>query len=177
MAGGLVFMLGAVSVTGRGLAALAVQSAVVTAGRKSAPVPSASAGDPWNARWSISEATREAKRVLVRRNETAASLVGDPRFPERVTIAVPLPRGADYTPADALHEVEALLVGSLERDRRAIGALVLTTDERREFVFYTADAAWADRIVADLRQKAAPYELRSRTDRDPRWELYTSFGP
>ena len=141
------------------------------------PAASASASDPWAGRWSISETTRDGEAVLVRRNATAASLAGDPRFPERVTIVVPLPRGADYTPADDLNAIETKLVDALERDRKSIGVLVLTTDARREFVFYTADAAWATRVVTDLRPKAAPYEIQSQAERDEPWRLYASFAP
>ncbi len=119
----------------------AVVLALITLGQQSPPpAASASPGDPWDGRWSVSETTREGQRVLVRRNVTAASLAGGARFPERVSIVVPLPRGADYAAAADLNGIETLLVDALERDRKAIEVLVLTTDARREFVFYTSDA-------------------------------------
>jgi len=141
------------------------------------PAAPTSPGDPWDGRWSISETTREGQRVLVRRNATAASLAGDPRFPERVRIVVPLPRGADYTAADDVNRIETLLIDALERDRRALEVLVLTTDAKREFVFYTADATRAVRVVAELNQKAAPYELKGEAERDEQWQLFASFTP
>jgi hypothetical protein len=152
--------------------------ALVTVAQQATP-PAASAppssGDPWAGRWSISETTRDGQSILVRRNATAAALVADPRFPERVTVAVPLPRGADYTPAADLNAIEEHLVDALERDRRAIGVLVLTTDARREFVFYTSDAASAIRAIDDLGTTAAPYELVRHAERDPQWTMYGAF--
>ena len=152
--------------------------ALVTLGQQAPPaaVPP-SPGDPWEGRWSVSETTREGQRMFVRRNATAASLAGDPRFPERVRVVVPLPRGADYTAASDLNGIEQNLVDALEREKKAIGVLVLTTDARREFVFYTTDADWAARVVADLRPRAAPYELQSEAERDEQWRLYASFTP
>jgi hypothetical protein len=162
-----------------GSIALGVVLALIVAARQQAPPPAVSAmpGDPWDGRWSISETTREGQRTLVRRNATASSLAGDSRFPDRVRIVVPLPKGADYTAAADVNRVEALLVDALERDRKAIEVLVLTTDARREFVFYTADVTWAAGVVADLRPKAAPYELHCELERDEPWQLYASFAP
>jgi hypothetical protein len=161
--------------------ALAVPGSAQTPGApadvRAQPPSPAPPDDPWAGRWSVREVTRDGQRVLVRRNATAASLAGDPRFPERIRVAVPLPRGADYTPADDLHNVETLLVEALERNRTTIGVLVLTTDTVREFVFYTADAPSATRVIADLLPKAAPYELKAEAATDRRWELYAAFRP
>jgi hypothetical protein len=141
---------------------------------QAAPEPSL---DPWSGRWSVSEVTRDGERILVRRNATAAVFAGGRRFRERVSITVPLPRGADYTPATDINRVETLLVDALERDRTAICVLVLTTDAAREFVFYAADAARAAGVVPGVREQAAPYDLLVQTAPDPSWERYASFAP
>jgi hypothetical protein len=133
--------------------------------------------DPWSGRWSVQEVERDGQRILVRRNTTAAAFAGGPRFRERVSIVVALPKGADYTPAADVNRVETLLVEALERDRRAIAVLVLTTDAVREFVFYTADASWAAGVIGGLRPQAAPYALQVQTATDPAWERYASFAP
>jgi hypothetical protein len=133
--------------------------------------------DPWSGRWSVRGVERDGHRILVRCNTTAAAFAGGPRFRERVSISVALPKGADYTPAADVNRVETLLVEALERDRRAIEVLVLTTDAAREFVFYTADASWAAGVVSGLGPQAAPYELRVQTATDPAWERYASFAP
>ena len=133
--------------------------------------------DPWSGRWSISDTTRDGRRILVRRNMTAAAFAGGPRFRERVSITVPLPRGADYTPAADINRVETLLVEALESERKALGVLVLTTDAAREFVFYTANAAWAAGVVRGVQERATPYELQVQTAADPAWERYASFTP
>jgi hypothetical protein len=142
-----------------------------------APAPAAPAGDPWEGRWSITESTPNGQRMIVRRNTTAAALIGDRSFAVRVRVVVPLPRGADATAATDLHGVEDLLVDALERDRKAIGVLVITTDATREFVFYTADAGWAERTISDLRARAKPYELQTYAEPDPTWAIYASFSP
>ena len=133
--------------------------------------------DPWSGRWSITEVTRDGQRILVRRNATAAAFAGGPRFRERLSVTVPLPRGADHTPAAEINRVETLLVEALERDRKALSVLVLTTDTAREFVFYSGDAASVSEVVSRVREQAAPYELHVQIAADPAWERYLAFAP
>jgi hypothetical protein len=134
----------------------------------------------WDGQWSIGEIERDGRRTIVRKNQGAASLVGDARFPVRVGVAVPFHRpDAGGMPAPdefpRLSAIEDDLIDHFQADRRAVAVLSITTGGMREFVFYAADAKWAEGILHDARSRVPDYELQSYVVPDPKWDVYRQF--
>jgi len=130
--------------------------------------------------WSIGEVESDGRRMIVRKNQGAARLVGDARFPIRVGVAVPFhhPDGSGMPAPDEFTRLAAIeddLVELFQAGRQAVAALSITTAGMREFVFYAADASWAEGVLQDARSRVSDYELQSYVSPDPTWDVYSQF--
>ncbi len=135
----------------------------------------------WDGKWSISEGEYEGRRMVVRRNESAAGLAAG-QFPVRVGVAVPFQRpdvNGMPTPQEfsRLGAIENELVERLQASKRAVAVLTVTTRGMREFVFYACDAASAMAVIDEYRSTVSDYELQSYAAADPEWTVYRELRP
>jgi len=133
----------------------------------------------WNGSWVVGQRAHEGRRMIVRRNTSAADGAGDPRFHVRIGVAVPFlsPDAQGMPGVDehvALGELEDALFDEFQSARRAIGVLTITTGGMREFVFYAEETTWLEASLERVRS-GRRYVLQSYTARDPSWKLYGQF--
>jgi hypothetical protein len=119
--------------------------------------------------------------MFVRVNTGAAPLIGDPRFPQRLGVAVPLlAPNADGFPrpqeAYELGEIEDQLVTALTSGGDAVFVLAITTGGAAEFVFYLSDATSGVASVERLGRASSGHELQHLAEADPEWELFQQFA-
>lgn len=133
------------------------------------------------AEWLVSQGQMNGKPIFVRRNQSAASLVGHPSYRFRVGVAVSLlkPR-ADGLPANAemevLNLIEDKLCSALESSEHSLHVLAITTQSMREFVFYTRSPDAAAQAIESVRASVQTHELQSYVEEDPQWEVYAQFA-
>jgi hypothetical protein len=136
---------------------------------------------PDESQWSVAHGELEGRPIFVRRNATAASLVGHPEYRFRVGVAVPLrePKPDGLATNDEMEELNAIedaLCRCLEREQASLHVLAITTAGMREFVFYTRSPALVGPNLASLRSQFATHELQSYVEEDPKWSVYAQFA-
>jgi hypothetical protein len=145
--------------------------------RRNQNEPAASA---WDGQWSIGKVEHQGRPMIVRKNQAASGLLADKGFPVRVGVAIPflhpdpngMPSPEEFT---RLAAIEDDLVDQFQATRQAVAVLSITTAGMREFVFYAADASWAQGILQDARLRISDYELQTCIETDPEWAAYRQF--
>jgi len=83
------------------------------------------------------------------------------------------PEGAEL---EELNALEDIICTRLEARELALLVLTITTNNMREFVFYTRDGKEAKVIIDAIRSEGSSHELQSYVADDPKWSLYGEFA-
>lgn len=143
--------------------------------------PQRAEGVDINSKWSVAQGKFNGSALFLRINRGVASLMADPRYKDRVGVAVPLVHpSAEGLPGEAelkeLSEIETALGEELESDSSSLPVLVITTNGMREFVYYTADPATFEPAVQRVRRSIKHHQLESYMQPDPDWSVYREFS-
>lgn len=77
-----------------------------------------------------------------------------------------------------MSEYKLTIMGSLIASRATgIHALVLTTGEMKEFVFYVSPGADIKSMHETLMQMVSTHEVQCMALNEPKWETYQQFSP
>lgn len=130
----------------------------------------------WREKWEEARGVHEGHAIHLRRNASALRLKGDPRFATRFTVTVPLLKpDASGMPSSAdgpsLQHINDVLLVRLQSSRATIATLIVTTNGRRDFIFHTSDAAWAEKVVAQVRTEMPARQFQATTTPDPNWNV------
>lgn len=131
--------------------------------------------------WGVSKGEYDGKIVSVRyRNLEDA--IGHTQYPYQIGVAVGfqvetesgLPEQKD---SDDLLKVEDSLIELLEKENQCVFIGALTTDNMREFIFYTGEwkPEFFDKEIASLQEKLSPYELNFMMKEDRGWSTFKTF--
>jgi Family of unknown function (DUF695) len=135
---------------------------------------------PETAGWSVVQAERAGKPLILRRNEEAPG-TGRGRFPFRFGIAVRCRKARrDGLPGEADLRVLAEIEDAVERalpEGEGILAFVVTTGGMREFVGYVKEKASVESIWQQAHAAGNGYEVQGYAKADPRWEGWEEFNP
>jgi hypothetical protein len=131
--------------------------------------------------WALGQGERDGKPMFLRANTGAARLAGDPRYGQRISVAVPIrsPKGDGFPQPDEAFEIDAIedrLVDALAAAGPSIFVLVITTGGTRQFVFYTADAAASAAALEELSRTIEGHELQHVVEPDPEWDVFEQFA-
>jgi Family of unknown function (DUF695) len=128
--------------------------------------------------WTVEETTHDGRRLIVRANEGARTLSGDPRLGIKVGLAVPFhdpDRSGMLSTQEAkqLNATEDQIVASLNGHAHLV--LVLTTNGMREFVAYTGDGGWLPAFDRELQETITTHAVQIDARADPDWTAYRAF--
>lgn len=129
--------------------------------------------------WSVLQGVNQGYPMIVRRNDSAPSLVRPDLWPIRIGVAIPLrapqangfPSAAENEELAPLEDRVAMAAGY-----RAILVLVITTSGMRELVLYAQTGDWIASFHAELMATIRTHEVQCIAEADPTWEVYRSFS-
>lgn len=131
--------------------------------------------------WSVSKGEHDGKIVSVR-FRSLKDAIGHTQYPYQIGVAVGfqvetengLPEQKD---SDELLKIEDNIVELLEKQNQCVFALALTTNNMREFVFYTGEwkPEFFDKEIALLQEKLSPYKLNFMMQEDREWNTFKTF--
>lgn len=128
--------------------------------------------------WTLSQDVNPASpRYLLRLNQTAKELQSHPDLPYQITLTVPIlapqPDGLP-TPEehDTLGAIEETAIRLFEKDGGSLSVAVVTTEGRKEFIFYTANRERTEAQVERLREAHPSHQIQFKVERDPGWRTY-----
>ena len=132
--------------------------------------------------WGVSNGEYNGKVVLVRYRELKDA-IGHPDYPYQIGVAVGfqiqtedgLPEQKD---SDELLKIEDKLIELLETENHCVFTLALTTDNMREFIFYTGEwkPEFFDKAITSLSEQLLPYHLNFMMKEDREWNTFKTFG-
>ena len=131
--------------------------------------------------WTLAQNVNpDSARFILRLNQTAKDLRGHPAFPFQfyltIPIAAPKPDGLP-TPEehDALALIETAATTLLESANESILVAVVTTDAKKDMIFYSSNSNAAEAKVARLRQEHPSHEFQLEIQRDPNWKVFNDL--
>lgn len=130
--------------------------------------------------WNVSRGEYDGKIISVRFRDLKDA-IGHTQYPYQIGVAVGfqvetengLPEQKD---SEELLKVEDILVELLEKNQ-CVFALSLTTNNMREFVFYTGEwkPEFFDKEISSLQEKLSPYKLNFMMQEDREWNTFKTF--
>jgi hypothetical protein len=131
--------------------------------------------------WCLFEGKHHNRPVLVRLNNGARELIGNPSYPSRFEISIPikavekdgLPTSEENT---VLSTVEELFVKELQGGKESVFVAAVTTNNHRQLVFYCQNAKQAEKRAKKLLQHIGGYTAQFQTHDDHDWEFYRMFN-
>jgi hypothetical protein len=136
---------------------------------------------PVKSKWSILKGEYEGHLIIVRRNDTAKQLSGNPDYKFRIGVSVALCNPdesgcPEIGEMKTLDQLEDALGAQMETDCMALEVMAITTNRMREFVFYSRSALGIEARLNAVRSQFPAYNLQSSIEEDPHWNLYHEFG-
>ncbi len=131
--------------------------------------------------WSISNAQRAGRPLLIRRNDGLAAMANRAPYATRLTVSVTfhhpddqgMPSGEE---SFALGSLEDSLTNQLTARAGSVFAAVVTGEGRRDYVFYTKAPAEADSLAKQIVQGQPGIAASVRSESDPSWSGYQGIG-
>ena len=138
-------------------------------------------GYPTESKWSVLNGEHGGKPLVVRRNESAKQLLGNPEYNHRVGIAVPLhaPDERGLPGAEEMSQlsgIEDLLCDRLEANQDSLQVLAITTGGMREFIFYTRAAHSLQPVLERIQQEVSSHTVQCYIEPDAKWSVYEEFA-
>lgn len=132
--------------------------------------------------WAVGTGDYEGQPIVVRLNNAARKMIGNPEYPDQVGVAIPANApGEDGMPVEpetsVLGDIEDKLVQRLGVGGQALLTAVISGRGMREFVFYSSDAAATRKKVMQVNTMTDSHELQVNVEHDPKWRIYKSFMP
>lgn len=135
---------------------------------------------PADQRWQFFKSHDHEEFTIIRLNLTGEELAGHPMYAYRVGVAVPISNPArndlpDHAAYEALCRIEDLLLDAIEGDQQGLMIMVMTMSGFREYTFYTRAPDAVPAALAEVADKAEPYEIQFYVEHDAQWEFYELF--
>jgi hypothetical protein len=130
--------------------------------------------------WSNLSGTLQGLPALVMLHTALRPLAGHPSYDYRLTVSIPYNARDDGLPAstedyETACELGERLTEQLQKGQQSLLALTITTQGRRELVFYTARAGAALIRLEDARKELPGAQLKSTLERDTFWGRFRTF--
>jgi hypothetical protein len=124
-------------------------------------------------RWSLAEGTHDGKRVVLRFRDGFRNRPDLSSYPRLVRVVWTYQSDATGMPdsqaGDQMGVFEDRLIEAVEPSQTAALVAVITTDGRREWMYYTSDAEEFDRRLTEMPQEKHGYPIEVSTEHDPEW--------
>ncbi len=131
--------------------------------------------------WQNMQGTIDGSLALVLLHAGLAPVAGHPDYDRRLVVSVPFHEARDDgMPASeeefvAVADLGDRLADLLREGQESLLALTITTQGRRDLVFYTADAEAALRRIKAFRADSRTHPVEAAVERDTFWGMYRSF--
>jgi hypothetical protein len=130
--------------------------------------------------WVNLSGTIQGSPALVMLHAGLKSVAGHPAYDYRLTVSLPYPaddNGMPATDADyqAVRDLGERLAEALQKGQQSLLALTITTQGRRDLVFYTARAGAALLRLEDAGKKVSGSRIETALERDTFWDTYHTF--
>ena len=133
--------------------------------------------------WSNLKGEIEGELAYVRVNTGLKSVAGHPDYDHRVIVSILVNDVRDDgMPAtkeelESIDAVEDVYRQTLQQRQESLLAAVVTTNGRRDLIFYTSDAQQAiHKFENDLQPLAETHQVEFAVHPDSGWELYHDFA-
>ncbi len=118
---------------------------------------------------------------MVRRNESASSLVGHPDYRYRVMVTIAMvdyqPNGFPTGPEfDYLAEIETAVAASLEQGQASLHVLSVTIDGVRDLIFHSRAPTQIDKRLEKIRHLFPYRQITSSIEIDRKWRVFKEFA-
>jgi hypothetical protein len=133
-------------------------------------------------RWGVAEVGSPDSPLIVRYNETARDWNGHSELPIKLGFAIPVnspnPSGLpDPDENQQFDEIEDIIAREIGSQTPALHALVLTTGEMKEFVFYIPHGVDIKAIHEAIRSAVTTHDVQCLAVIEPGWDSYRQFAP
>jgi uncharacterized protein DUF695 len=132
--------------------------------------------------WANLKGEIEGELAFIRVNEGLKPVVGHPDYDHRVIVSIlfndirddGMPGSKDEL--NEIDQVEDVYRGALQARQESLLALVVTTNGRRDLIFYSSSAPGAiNKFENDLQPLAETHQVELMVHPDENWELYQDF--
>ena len=122
--------------------------------------------------WGVSNGKYNEK-IVSARYRNLQDAIGHTEYPYQIGVAVGFQKDSDE-----LLKVEDELIELLETENKCVFVLALTTNNMREFVFYTGEwkPDFFDKEISLLQEKLSPYKLNFMMQEDSEWNTFKTFS-
>jgi hypothetical protein len=131
--------------------------------------------------WTLSQNVNPASGgFILRLNQTAKDLRGHPALPFQFYLTIPIvapkPDGLP-TPEehDGLAVVETAATTLLESANESILVAVVTTEAKKDMIFYSSNTQGVEAKIARLRQDHPSHTFQLEIQRDPNWKVFNDL--
>jgi Family of unknown function (DUF695) len=130
--------------------------------------------------WFDVEGVTKGQVLRAKLNGDLRDKIADKNYPYQVTISqaftpVPpdgLPSKEEQAKLDKAKEA----LKSLEQDKQAYLAIVITTGGMKQFIFYSSDAVRTAQGVAQIQSTSPDFEFQVSVEPDRNWSLYRALA-
>jgi Family of unknown function (DUF695) len=133
-------------------------------------------------KWASLQGEMDGRVAVVRVNEGLKEFVGHPAYNHRVIASILFNSTRDdglpgtKNELNAIDRIEDGYRSALQCEQESLLAIVVTTDGRRDLIFYTSSPQQAvHKFENDLRPLLTTHRVEFLVHPDAKWELYRDF--
>jgi Family of unknown function (DUF695) len=133
-------------------------------------------------KWGDLKGEMNGRPALVQVNEGLKAFAAHPAYDHRLIVSITFNAvRADGLPATkeeqaAIDRIQEAYRGALQTEQESLLAVVVTTDGRRDLIFYTSNQGQAvHKLKNDLRPLLTSHKVEFLLHPDAKWELYRDF--
>lgn len=132
--------------------------------------------------WSISTLKHDGKEYIVKCNAWLWNIVGDPSYPYKVGIAIPIKETDDNgfpvkTANVKLGKLEDLISDDMQKNNESLFAGSITGGGIKEFFLYTSNPEGAKKKFNKIKKIFKNYELQLNIRKDEKWDVFSQLCP
>lgn len=132
--------------------------------------------------WSIATLKHGGKEYIVRCNAWLWNKIGDPIYPYKVGIAIPIKETDDNgfpakTANVKLGELENLIINEMQKNNESLFAGSITGGGIKEFFLYTSNPKEAKKKFNKIKKSFMELDLQLNIAEDKKWEVFTQLCP
>ena len=121
--------------------------------------------------WSMGTFSRDNIEGLVRFNTGLEIYIGNPKYPFRIGIAVPI---ESFDTVD-FYDFEDFIFDVFQAENRSIVCTIITSSAFKEVVLYTSDKDVLENNLPSFREAFPTLKVTSYFEEDKDWELYSDL--
>ena len=140
-----------------------------------------SISDPCH-RWGIAEGDYDGSPLIVRFNNSGKEWCAHPGLPIKLGFAVPLNTPTENglpesVESEQLSDIEDVIVREVQARTKGLHALVLSTSNMKEFVFYIPRRVDVESLHKAVQEAVPTHDVQCMAEKEVKWDSFTDFSP